>query len=530
VNPWWTARNVALFGRLGRLWQERLGTWVLAVLALTLGGRLLLAAQVGVAPDEAYYWGWSLQPAWVYPDHPPAVAWLLAPVASLAAGDALWLRFPALLSGGIVLPLLLWFLAREAGISPGRAWWLPLAMVVQPLGWAAGLFVTPDVPLLLAWTGASLFFLRALRLDEWWSWALAGILVGGALLSKHSGWILLASLGLTLLVESRPWPRRRWLKIGVALALCCVVVAPHLWADGQGGFASLRFQLNHGLGPSNLAWAPVRLLEFVGGQVGLLTPLVAAGAGWFLWHGRYAPVQERRLWYLAWPPLAVFAGAALLAHPEANWPAPAHPLLLVGMVASWDRRHPVGQDISRGRRFLPLIAAALSLLLTAAALTHLLRPLPFFPPSLEPAARLRGWRELPTWLSGSTLYALDYELAAALRFHLPGRPVVRNHCPRYAGHPEHVDHTERAGQGEDTDSDVALLVLASPGTEPPTPDAARCDPGPHRCWQAGPWAPLRRADGEVVRTIASFRSLPCDDLPVAANRFGPGRQGNDAVR
>ena len=48
-----------------------------ALVLLPLPSRILVAATVGLSPDEAYYWTWSQELAAGYHDHPPAVAWLV---------------------------------------------------------------------------------------------------------------------------------------------------------------------------------------------------------------------------------------------------------------------------------------------------------------------------------------------------------------------------------------------------------------------------------------------------------------------
>jgi dolichol-phosphate mannosyltransferase len=478
---------------LGRI-DEHPTALLAAILLLPFGLRLALAWAVGVAPDEAYYHGWSLHLAAGYPDHPPAVAWLIAAstrVAGAVFDDRLVVRLPAVAIGGIALPCVLYWLGREAGVSGRARALLPLASVAQPLGVAAGLFMTPDVPLILCWALAATLALRATRLGGTAAWVLAGLAVGGSLLSKHSGWLLLASIAVGIVVD--PLARRQlrrpgpWLGLGLAL----LVATPNLAWDASTGFSSLGFQLRHGLDPSPstaaLLMAPVRLVELLAGQIGLLTPLVA----WACWRGvrRGAPPRPAgpMLWALAVVPVAAFCVAALLAHPEANWPAPAHPLLLA-LALSWlgaDREGGAAPD--RHGRFVAA-AAWSSAALTALAAIHLLWPLPGFPPAQEPAARLRAWDDQPRWLSPPTgpLHADGYELAAALSFNLPSRPVVRTACEPSGECP--------AG---------AIVVVAGPGSScPEAPEWFRREG--HRVAEIGAH-PMHRRDGAVVRTLCGFR-------------------------
>ncbi len=66
--------------------------WALvALIALTLL-RLVVAASVPLAPDEAYYWVWSRALAAGYPDHPPMVALWIRIGTTLAGDSALGVR------------------------------------------------------------------------------------------------------------------------------------------------------------------------------------------------------------------------------------------------------------------------------------------------------------------------------------------------------------------------------------------------------------------------------------------------------
>ena len=50
--------------------------WLLGIsIFVLLVIRLLYAAQLGLAEDEAYYWVWSKQLDIGYFDHPPMIAW-----------------------------------------------------------------------------------------------------------------------------------------------------------------------------------------------------------------------------------------------------------------------------------------------------------------------------------------------------------------------------------------------------------------------------------------------------------------------
>jgi 4-amino-4-deoxy-L-arabinose transferase-like glycosyltransferase len=453
--------------------------------------RVWLASAAGLAPDEAYYWTWSRHLALGYLDHPPMVAWLIRASTAMGGDSALAVRAPAVVLGGVVLPIAVYWLAREAGVKPALALLLPLATLVQPLGLAAGLLVTPDVPLLVAWTACGAALLRGVRTGAAWSWLAAGLALGVALLSKHSAWLLLASaaVGLAAVPAGRarlkgPWP---WLGLVVALA----VASPNLWWDGARGFPSLLFQLRHGLEPSNPIRAPLRLLELAGAQIGLLTPLPAWAAWRFLRRRPDAP-EVRLLRVLALAPLAVFGVAALLTDAEANWPAPAHPLLLAGAVV-WLQPRLDDERSAASRPGWTAGAVGSCALVTGFAVVHLLAPFPFLPVDIEPAARLRAWDDLPEWLlDGDPRVVADgYDLAAALTYHRPGHPPVAD------------------GRRDGVCIVGTVVVASSPGYR--TPEVPAWAAGGGRCMVPVGEHRMRREDGRVVRTVRGFRVVACDE-------------------
>lgn len=475
--------------------RQRAFGWLLATVVLgPLPLRAWLAETVGLAPDEMYYFGWSRRLAAGYLDHPPAVAWIIRAGTEVGGDGRLGIRLGALALGGVGMPLVLALLAREAGLRGRLALLLPASAALLPLGLAAGLLMTPDVPLLLCWTLAAALLLRARRTGRIWAWVGAGVAAGAALLSKHSAWVLLASVAVGILGDGTGRRQLRGPGPWLSLALALAVAAPNLAWDLARGAPSLGFQLAHGTSGGDSLGAPLRLLELVGGQVGLLTPLVALGCVFFLRRGAPDRAGGRLLVALAAGPLVVFGAAALLAHPEANWPAPAHPALLAGALL-WlqSRLDRAADDPAQRRRLALWTVAALGtgLVVSALGAAHLLRPLPFPPAAEEPAARLRAWEDLPPWLEREGLVAADgYELAAALAYELRGRATVldgrREALP--AGRP-------------------CAVVAVAPGSVLPTlPSWA-----PRSARPLGARA-MRRSDGRAVRTLSAWSAPDCSAL------------------
>jgi 4-amino-4-deoxy-L-arabinose transferase-like glycosyltransferase len=183
-------------------------------------------------------------------------------------------------------------------------------------------------------------------------------------------------------------------------------------------------------------------LEFLGGQLAVLTPLLGA----FAWA---APVAAWRSWrrdraqgetglFLACfcaPVLVFFLLLSCFTEVYANWTGPAYPAALA-LMAGWleTRRSGAG-----GRIALGWARGALALGAVLTLVVHLAAAGWFFalPPKAESSLdRVRGWSDLgaetarrlaalPTGEHAPVLGARRYQIASLLSFYVPGHPEVQ---------------------------------------------------------------------------------------------------------
>ncbi|WP_224247368.1 ArnT family glycosyltransferase [Hyalangium gracile] len=358
----------------------------LALLALGVGARLVLALGTDIYFDEAYYWQWARHLAWGYYDHPPLIAWLIAAVGVR----------PAALLCGVGTVAAVWGLARDVHGSREAAWRAAALWSVVPAGTMAGVWATPDSPLLLFW---------ALALWALWRerWVLAGLASGLALLSKYPG-VLLAVAFLATAVRMRRLPAGAWVTALLGAGLFLPVV---LW-NAQREWVGFAFQLRHGLGGTG---GLASFAEFLGGQLALGGPVLLPLT---LVYAVRGPREQFLLRAAAVVPLLFFGYAALRTRGEANWPAAAYVAACVGVA---------------GMRPVWFRAATLSgLAIILAVGSHLLFPLLRFERDV-PLARTHGWSVLsalaePERLfpgtdarSVAVVYAPSYQLASqAVRY------------------------------------------------------------------------------------------------------------------
>lgn len=173
------------------------------LVVIAVGIRLLMAAWLPVTGDEAYFFVWAKHLDYGYYDHPPMVAWWLWLLQPLGTHEFI-MRLPALL-----VPLLIAY-ALYRFIEPydlGKARLLTLLFLFTPVYLLLPI-TTTDTPLLL-FTFASLLVLKhAWRIDSRGWYAVAGVLLGCAFLSKY--FAVLLGVGYFAAFVFTVEGRKRW--------------------------------------------------------------------------------------------------------------------------------------------------------------------------------------------------------------------------------------------------------------------------------------------------------------------------------
>jgi 4-amino-4-deoxy-L-arabinose transferase-like glycosyltransferase len=171
------------------------GAWLAAAMVALTAIRLLVAASVPLAPDEAYYWVWSRALAPGYFDHPPMVALWIRAGTSLVGETALGVRLLGPLSAAAASWLL--FDAAQR-LFPGQRAGPPAVLLLNGtllLG-VGTVIVTPDSPLLFFWTATLWAMVRLIDSGAGRWWLVAGVCGGLALDSKYTALLLWVGIGL----------------------------------------------------------------------------------------------------------------------------------------------------------------------------------------------------------------------------------------------------------------------------------------------------------------------------------------------
>jgi hypothetical protein len=216
--------------------------------------------------------------------------------------------------------------------------------------------------------------------------------------------------------EPGPW---------IACVLATLVFLPVLRWNAAHDWISFRFQIQHGLGTPKGS-AIKRELDLVGGQLGLVSPILFALMAGAVWRALRRPRDDVHfaLAVVAAGSWVFFAYSALRRAVEANWPAPSYvpaAALLASLVAATS-----SAALHRWLRG----GLALAALLVGVIYVHALVPILPLPARRDPLARAAGWEGLAnrvdatrrglaarSWIGGDR-----YQETSELAYHAAGRP------------------------------------------------------------------------------------------------------------
>jgi 4-amino-4-deoxy-L-arabinose transferase-like glycosyltransferase len=445
----------------GQGWWRADLTGVLLVAVLLTLYRLVALSQIGLHPDEAYYWIWSRVPSAGYYDHAPMIAWWIRFSTWIFGDSQLAVRSLPILSALVVsvaTSAIAWTLYRDQSLAARAGLWVNAA----PLVGIAGLCATPDSPSLLFWTLA-VWALACLRNGgDRRLWLLVGLLAGLGCASKYTNLFLGPGILLWLLVDGDARRRLvgRWMFAGGAIALA--VFSPVVWWNFHHHWVSFAKQFGR-IDQGGLS--PAYLVEFLVGQFGLVNPAIAVlallGVG-AIWRRRGAEGSAQTLFLVALSaPLIVYMVIhSIHSRVHANWPMPVYPVIALLAADAARRVRPRGH-LAHAARW----AGPGGIILVAIVLGYFALPPGQAAPFASPADKLIGWKTMSDEIEvlrqrhhAGWIATVDYGVTGALTF--------------YRHDPDHVQEVvDRDRYSFETPdpllvSQPALLVVPATGSLP----------------------------------------------------------------
>lgn len=282
-----------------------------------LGGifKILLAALLPLSADEAYYWVWSQNLQLSYFDHPGMIAWLLKLGQVLESVGLV--RWPIVVLGHFTV-LIWYFLLKNHANEKSLLWFLSLFLFSPLIGFGS-IIATPDVPVLFFWSLSAFLFTRALDSSRALSYTLLGLTLGLGFCSKYHIVLLVPAFVIYLSLQKK-WSQVKFKNIACLVAAGFVFSLPVLIWNYQNGFASFKFQMDHGMGRSH--WDPYWTWSYLLGSFFLCFPP-------FLWLVFKRQKSDLLIYLkiLTLFPLGFFLFTSFRGHVELNWPIVAMPSL-----------------------------------------------------------------------------------------------------------------------------------------------------------------------------------------------------------
>lgn len=262
--------------------------------------------------DEAYYWVYSVFPAWGYFDHPPMIALLIK------AGYTIFQNEFGVRLVTILLSTASIYLIEELLEKKNSLLFYAICGSIA-LAQIGGMMAVPDTPLMFF---VALFFWlykRFINNINLVNSILLGICIALMMYTKYHGVLVVIFTGLSNLKLLRYW------QTYIAIILSLLLFVPHVYWQYLHNYPSVHFHLferNEGV------YEIKHTLEFVLGQIILAGPIM----GWLLILAalKYKPLTltERALKFSLVGIYIFFFLSTFKGRAEANWTIPS----FVGMI------------------------------------------------------------------------------------------------------------------------------------------------------------------------------------------------------
>lgn len=308
-----------------------LAVFLIALLALRVLS--LAVSETSLGFDEAQYWAWSKSLTFGYFTKPPLIAWLIGGTTALCGDSALCVRMPAmLLHTGTAILL---YLGGRRLYDWSVGFWAAIFYGITPGVAVSSILITTDVPLIFLWSIALLAFHDHLRAPRLGTGLVLGLAIGLGLNAKYAMIFFIACAVLYVLTTRSAWKIARAPSTWLALLIAVLAIAPNLAWNLSNGFATFDHTVSDNMAWRGFALHPVRALEFIATQFGVLGPVVFGAYLVILFARRSTdrPDSDRLLIFMSLPVFALITGQALMSHAEANWSATAMPATVILVAA-----------------------------------------------------------------------------------------------------------------------------------------------------------------------------------------------------
>ncbi|MEW6584785.1 MAG: glycosyltransferase family 39 protein [Nitrospirota bacterium] len=397
----------------------------------------ILHGPLDLSPDEAHYWEWSRRPDLSYYSKGPMIAYLIFIGTKIFGDQVLGIRIMA-----VIFSLLSSFFLYQLGkrLYDERAGvFSALLLQVIPLFSAFGVIFTIDSPFVFFWASSLYLFWKAIedppspltkgedvRTTSSW-WILLGLSVGLGLLTKYTMALFYVCAFLFLVLAAE---KRRVLLSGgpyIAFVISLLVFSPVLIWNAKHDWVTLRHTAGQAHLSEGFQISPESLIEFLGSQFGVITPLLLVFMAVALWQGRKTSAGKFLIWFSV-PVIGFFLLKSVQGKVQANWALPGYIAGVAAFSSYYVRKK---GSLRNGKKALLNFSIALALIVTTLAHYPSVLDLPV---NVDPSARLTGWKELGREVTGIYeemsaehpvfIFSDRYQISSELAFYVKGHPVT----------------------------------------------------------------------------------------------------------
>lgn len=273
--------------------------------------------------DEAQYWIWSQNFDFGYYSKPPMVAWFISIFESLFGDSTIAIKSISL----FVYPVSTFFIfliAKELA-DEKTAFYSSILFFTMPAVSLSSLIISTDVVLLLFWSGAFFWFIKALKTDKIYFWILAGIFGGFGLLSKYNMIIFVVAVLIYLIYSQKYAKVLKNKNLYITMLVSVLVFSPNLIWNYQNNFVSF-LHLQEISQVEKELFHLDKMFEFLGAQFGVFGVVSFALLLFLLFKIKENFKDETfvMLFIFAFLFLSVITTQAFLSRAFANWAAPSY--------------------------------------------------------------------------------------------------------------------------------------------------------------------------------------------------------------
>jgi dolichyl-phosphate-mannose-protein mannosyltransferase len=412
----------------------------------------IMYGPLNLVPDEAYFWDWSRRLAPSYFDQGPMVACIIAFTSAIFGDSVVGVRIGAVFFM-TATSVIFYIAAKDMFKSPRAGFAAAFLFNLMPISLAGGLIMTYYSPMIFFYPMMIYVLFKITEKNEKGGnlkegaalWYIVGLLLGLGLLTHIMYWFY--SFMVILYVITSP-KMRRWLKsphFYLAVLLALVVSAPVFYWNWHHDFAMFRHAFGLGGITRSREFNPLTILEFIGGQVGLLTPFIFIPFVYVYYLIIKRAFKEKKelyrlIFFTSAPIFILIILMSIRGRAEANWPMLGYigPFLVFGCVIDEALKNYKGL---KRKRFLQYSWFTLIFLISLNVFAYNFDVIWKIAPKIlaedperDPTNGLRGWdilgervEEVYTEMGGSEkvfVFTQEYGETAELAFYMPSHPNV----------------------------------------------------------------------------------------------------------